>query len=74
MQSVGELSVPLSKVEQVQKLYRLIAGDERKTAAQGSAPTATRNRTRQEQPSAREKKGTFLKRFDIGLLALLTGG
>jgi len=29
---VKELSVPLSKVEDLKKLYRVIAGDERNTA------------------------------------------
>jgi hypothetical protein len=29
---VKELSVPLNKVEELKKLYRIIAGDERNTA------------------------------------------
>jgi hypothetical protein len=31
------------------------------TAAQGSAPAATRNRTRQEQPNTKAQKGDILK-------------
>src|ERR1700731_3178121 len=36
------------------------------TAAQGSAPAATRNRTKREEPNAREIKGTFLTRQGRG--------